>query len=110
METPSRLTKKSLAATDYLGRSYARTKPFHQVLKEFQAGSGTRYSKEVVDLISESPELQQELELFLLHHRENVCLEVYKRIKQDGRLKKTEAAAHFSKELQLLYFILSFHI
>lgn len=74
------------AATDYLGRSYARTKPFHQVLKEFQAGSGTRYSKEVVDLISESPELQQELELFLLHHRENVCLEVYKRIKQDGRL------------------------
>lgn len=75
------------AATDYLGRSYARTKTLSQVLGELQAGSGTRYSSHVVNLISDSPKLQSELEQFLLHHREDVCLEVYQKIKQSGTLQ-----------------------
>lgn len=75
------------AATDYLGRSYARTKTLSQVLGELQAGSGTRYSANVVNLISDSPELQHELEQFLLHRREDVCLEVYQKIKRSGTLQ-----------------------
>ena len=74
------------AATDYLGRSYAKTKNFHEVLKELQISSGTRYSKEVVDFISSTPALQKELENFLLRQREQICLDVYTHMKQNGHI------------------------
>lgn len=69
------------ASTDYLGRSYAKTKSFPEVLEELQNGSGTRYSKEIVDLILNSPPLQRDLERFLLHDREQICLELYIKMK-----------------------------
>lgn len=69
------------AATDYLGRSYAKNKTFEQVLKELQMGSGTCYSKEMTDLIVKSPSLQQDLEKLLLHDRETICLDMYTKMK-----------------------------
>lgn len=69
------------AATDYLGRSYAKNKTFAQVLKELQLGSGTRYSTEIVQLLADSTRLQWELEKLLLHDRENICLHMYKKMK-----------------------------
>ena len=69
------------AATDYLGRSYAKNKTFEQVLKELQMGSGACYSKEMTDLIVKSPSLQQELEKLLLHDRETICLDMYTKMK-----------------------------
>lgn len=70
------------AATDYLGRSYAKNKTFEQVLKELQMGSGACYSKEMTDLIVKSPSLQQELEKLLLHDRETICLDMYTKMKE----------------------------
>lgn len=69
------------AATDYLGRSYAKNKTFEQVLKELQMGSGTCYSKEMTDLIVKSTSLQQELKKLLLHDRETICLGMYTKMK-----------------------------
>ncbi len=69
------------AATDYLGRSYAKTKSFPEILKELQDGSGRRYSKEIVSLITDSLPLQHDLERFLLHDREQICLELYIKMK-----------------------------
>lgn len=69
------------AATDYLGRSYAKNKSFTQVVKELQTGSGTYYSKKITDLIMQSPVLQQQLEKLLLHDREAICLEMYSKMK-----------------------------
>lgn len=69
------------AATDYLGRSYAKNKTFHQVLKELQAGSGIRYSQKIVDIIGQSPSLQNELENLLFNEREKICLDMYTKMK-----------------------------
>lgn len=69
------------AATDYLGRSYAKNKTFHQVLKELQAGSGIRYSQKIVDIIVQSPSLQNELENLLFNEREKICLDMYTKMK-----------------------------
>lgn len=69
------------AATDYLGRSYAKNKSFTQVVKELQTGSGTYYSKKITDLIMQSPVLQQQLEKLLLHDREAICLAMYSKMK-----------------------------
>lgn len=69
------------ASTDSFGRSYAKTKSFPEVLEELQNGSGTRYSKEIVDLILNSPPLQRGLEKFLLQDREKICLELYIKMK-----------------------------
>ena len=73
------------AATDYLGRSYARSKTFAQVLAELQKGSGTCYSKEIINVITESDSLQKQLEKLLLYDRETICLEMYQVMK--GRIQ-----------------------
>lgn len=70
------------AATDYLGRSYAKNKSFGQVLQELQRGSGCRYSKEIVEVIAKSEPLQKELEKLLLYDREIICLKLYTKMKE----------------------------
>lgn len=70
------------AATDYLGRSYAKNKSFGQVLQELQRGSGCRYSEEIVEVIAKSEPLQKELEKLLLYDREVICLKLYTKMKE----------------------------
>lgn len=62
-------------------RSYAKNKTFAQVMKELQSGSGTRYSTEIVQVLTESSQLQQKLEKLLLHERERICLHMYRKMK-----------------------------
>ncbi len=50
------------AATDNLGRNYARTKQFKEVLEELNNERGSRYSDSIVDLILNDDELQIQLE------------------------------------------------
>ena len=42
------------AATDILGRNYARGKGFRELLAELSATKGTRYNPDIVTLMEES--------------------------------------------------------
>ena len=64
------------AATDILGRNYARGKTFGTVLEEFIAGAGTRYNPEIVASISGDAELIKELTCLTTEKR----METYKRV------------------------------
>lgn len=49
------------AATDILGRNYAKGKDFYSVLSELSAGKGTRYNPDLVTMIEKNRSLQDEL-------------------------------------------------
>lgn len=64
------------AATDNIGRCYNMAKPFHTLVGELQAQSGTRYAPEVVDLFRDEAfcaDLAQKLDA----ERKKVYLQVY---------------------------------
>ncbi|MDE6208478.1 MAG: GNAT family N-acetyltransferase [Lachnospiraceae bacterium] len=65
-------------ATDTLGRNYARTKNFNQVLKELVEDSGVRYSKELVDLIVDDNELIEKINNLTQNDREYTYYEVFR--------------------------------
>lgn len=65
------------AASDHLGRNYATVKSLDVIVKELEAGKGTRYHPAVVDCIRTSESLQQELEDILLNERKKTYMEVY---------------------------------
>lgn len=75
------------AATDSLGRSYEKTKSFSEVLDEFIAGSGTRYSDVLVQMISENADLQNRLSDIVTLQRE----EVYREVRDQFRKKHGES-------------------
>lgn len=65
------------AATDTLGRNYATAKTFEQVLAELQASSGSYYSDVLVDFISSSGKLKEELAELIEKERGQVYYDVY---------------------------------
>ena len=65
------------AATDNLGRSYAKTKTFAEVMLELTAAKGTRYSSDIVDWINNSPEVYAQLQELLESKRESTYREVF---------------------------------
>lgn len=65
------------AATDTLGRNYTTAKTFEQVLAELQAGAGRRYSDVLVDFISSSGTLKEELTKLIEEDRGQVYYEGY---------------------------------
>lgn len=50
------------AATDAVGRNYNPLKIFQTLMDEFDAGAGTRYNPDVIQVIHDNPELWHELE------------------------------------------------
>ena len=70
------------AATDYLGRSYAKTKSLDEVIEEMKAQADVRYAKSIVDLIDGCEPLQIKLNELLHYSREKICRNVYKYIKK----------------------------
>lgn len=65
-------------ATDTLGRNYAKTKNFYQVLKELIEDSGTRYSKELVNLIAKDNKLIEKINNLTQNDREYTYYEVFR--------------------------------
>lgn len=64
-------------ATDGLGRNYARTKKFKDVLAEFEFGKGTKYSDRLVDFISGNEKLKKEIERLISIERQHVYYDIY---------------------------------
>ena len=65
------------AATDFIGRSYTRAKTLEQLLEELRAGSGTRYSPDVVRLFDDTA-FCAEIEDMLVEQRKRVYVEIYR--------------------------------
>ena len=67
------------AATDILGRNYTQGKDFQKVLSELREQSGTRYSKELVDVIWDSEKLKSEMTSLTGEKRAGVYHDLYVR-------------------------------
>lgn len=65
------------AATDGLGRNYARTKQFKDVLAEFEFDKGTKYSDRLVNFISGNEKLKKEIERLTGIERQHVYYDIY---------------------------------
>ena len=66
------------AATDILGRNYAKAKSFETVLKELIEGAGESYSDEIVNLITKDNELIHQISWFTREERRHTYYEIYK--------------------------------
>ena len=65
------------AATDSLGRNYRTAKTLSQVLKELDAEKGTRYNPDLVDIILNTPSLQDKLHYLLTDGRLDIMYKAY---------------------------------
>lgn len=65
------------AATDSLGRNYAKTKNFGTVLEEFIRDKGARYNGDLVELLKEDQELKEKIDKLTTQERESVYYEIY---------------------------------
>lgn len=72
------------AATDHLGRNYTTAKEFDTVMGELRAGSGSRYSDVLVDLLNEDQNLQGRLKSFLKDGRRDVYFHVHEYIMSES--------------------------
>ena len=70
------------AATDTLGRNYARAKDFETVFEELKAGSGTRYNGDIVSVIEQDMTLRSELSNITANERTRIQYEVYNKYVQ----------------------------
>lgn len=66
------------AATDILGRNYARGKSFYDLLGELSAGKGTRYNPDIVALMEQSDALSHALNLLTGDNRKNIYYQAYR--------------------------------
>lgn len=66
------------AATDILGRNYARGKRFHELLAELSSEKGTRYNPDIVTLMEESQELCEKLDRLTGDNRRNIYYRAYR--------------------------------
>lgn len=66
------------AATDILGRNYARGKGFRELLAELSAAKGTRYNPDIVTLMEESQELREQLERLTGDDRRGIYYRAYR--------------------------------
>ena len=65
------------AGTDNIGRSYAASKTYEQLVEELRRGKGHRYAPEVVELLDD-PDFYRETEKFLTDSRIQVYLDAYR--------------------------------
>lgn len=71
------------AATDTLGRNYARGKRFDAVLSELRAQRGGRYSAELVDILQGDALLQAQVRALVTEGRSEVYREVHELIQKE---------------------------
>lgn len=64
------------AATDYIGRPYGGGKSLDELLNEFMEMGGTRYSKEVAEIINE-PDIKAAVADVITNRREEVNYRIY---------------------------------
>lgn len=64
------------AATDTIGRPYARRKTFEDLICEFREMAGTRYDKYVCDII-EVPEVREKIRYIIEERRKDINYEIY---------------------------------
>lgn len=67
------------AATDILGRNYTKGKEFNRILSELNEQSGSRYSKEFVDILSNSESLKMEMASLTGAKRAGIYHDLYAR-------------------------------
>lgn len=65
------------AGTDNVGRSYAASKTYEQLIEELREGKGHRYAPDVVALFDD-PEFYEQTKLFLDESRQNAYLSAYR--------------------------------
>lgn len=68
------------AATDIVGRNYTKGKSFDELLLELIKESGTRYNKDIVDIINQDEVLKEKLRYLTKEGREKVYYEAYREI------------------------------
>ena len=68
------------AATDVLGRNYAKGKDFAQLFAELKDGSGTHYNPRIVNLIEECQDLYDKLAYITSQGRYKIYREAYREI------------------------------
>lgn len=68
------------AATDILGRNYARGKTFYDLLSELSAGKNTRYNPDIVGLLEESDSLCDQLMHLTSENRHKIYYRAYRDI------------------------------
>lgn len=66
------------AATDILGRNYARGKRFSELLTELSSAKGTRYNPDIVTLMEESQELCGQLDHLTVDNRREIYYRAYR--------------------------------
>ena len=64
------------AATDFFGRPYNSGKNIDELIKEFQSQSGTKYGKEVVDILS-VPFVRDKLKYWITEGRKDIYYRIY---------------------------------
>ena len=65
------------AATDFIGRSYKVPKSLEECMEELRQGKGTLYCPELVDLLLNTPTLQERIDFLLSQGRMHTYCEVY---------------------------------
>ena len=65
------------AASDHLGRNYKASKPLEDIIEEFKAERGTRYNPDLVDILSTSTALQEEIRHIISDGRIDIMYEAY---------------------------------
>ncbi len=65
------------AATDTVGRSYAKGKSLEELVQELKSGSGTRYSPGVVEIIENNKDLYKEIEKIITSFRYDVYFDCF---------------------------------
>lgn len=83
------------AATDILGRNYAKGKDFNRILEELKSQSGTRYEKELVDILEQSETLKQKMTRLTGEKRAAVYHDLYVRRVKPLALDKKYVERHF---------------
>ena len=82
------------AATDFVGRSYKKSKKMEQVMEELIQGKGSIYSPELVSLMEEDKELLEELVYLTGTGRIRTCYSIYGKVVEE---KESETARLFQK-------------
>lgn len=71
------------AATSHIGRNYRSAKTFLQIFDEFYVEAGTRYSKEVLESIINSPETYLAIRQMVDHNWQNIYQSIFLEIVSD---------------------------
>lgn len=85
------------AVTDHVGRTYAKTKNFDDLLTELERGMGKQYNPDIVTLLLESESAKKELLFLTAEGRMQICYEIYRNFLEDDAEKKHRVHADMER-------------